>query len=532
MEVSSQLDPMTLPLLYPFICLPLCSDDLSLEADDGAGDNSSTTNDTGELRSGVTTPLTSVSDQPAKYVRPKTYICPYEGCGKAYDRPVRLNTHLRSHTDERPFICSHEGCSKSFRREGHLDYHIKNVHLNQKDYVCSWEGCGKAFITATKLRKHHESHQGQLKHRCTGYLPCNEKFRKHSTLQKHIAVVHLQKKPFPCTYTNAETGEQCTHAYDTIGRLQAHQGRVHGGMRYWCTICNGDDETTTQSSSQELVGFSTYGELQSHIKHAHPPMCEQCNTVLPSQRALRKHIELNHSGLDLKDRKVFLCQAPDCGKTFTRQNNLRAHVRASHENRRFVCGQVELSKLKNVRNWDGANACARDFASKAGLEDHIRTQHQGLVGKPRRKGQHSQPSTHLEARNMSAITRLTGAGYGDETGRDIECIVPACPYRFYRNYDLEVHLDSMHGIQPNEITEAVAEYNALNGGQFWIGGFGEDDEFVTQGIRPLSSQSTSPTGTPLLDSFDNGATGAFIDPQLVAFEASEAVLLSNEGTEL
>ena len=479
-----------------------------------------------EDQSEVTTPRTSVSDSPTKYVRPKSYICPYEGCGKAYDRPVRLNTHLRSHTDERPFVCSREGCDKSFRRESHLDYHIKNVHLNQKDYVCQWEGCEKAFVTATKLRKHHESHQGSMKHRCTGYPPCNEQFRKHSTLQKHITLVHLQQKPFPCTYVDDQTGEKCTHAYDTIGRLQAHQGRVHGGMRYWCTLCNAD-ETASQSGSQAPVGFSTYGEFQAHIKNAHPPVCEQCNAVLPTQRALRKHVELNHSDLELKDRKVFICDVTDCGKSFTRQNNLQAHVRAAHEKRRFVCGQFEFSKLRNVNNWDGANACGRDFASKAGLEDHIRTQHQGLAAKPRRKELRNQPSTNQNFKPVSGISQLTGADYGEKSGREIKCIVSTCPYRFYRDYDLEIHLESMHRMSPDQVAEAVTEYNALNGGQFWIGGIGNDGELVTQGVRSIDAQSTSGGETPILGAIDDGEMDTVLDPRLAVFDEGQDIFHSN-----
>ncbi|KAF2234369.1 hypothetical protein EV356DRAFT_466913 [Viridothelium virens] len=492
---------------------------------DGTGeisDVSSTTDDADQPPSNVTTPMTPLSDSATKRVRPKIYTCPFQGCGKAYDRPIRLNTHLRSHTDERPFTCPHAGCDKSFRREGHLDYHIKNVHLNQKDYVCQWEGCRKAFVTATKLRKHYESHQGQLQHRCTGYSPCKEHFRKHSTLQKHIAIVHLQQKPFPCTHMD-ETGEKCTYAYDTIGRLRAHQGRVHGGIRYWCAVCNGDDETMAPSLSQELVGFATYGELQSHIKHVHPPVCKQCDAILPSQRALRKHVELNHAGLELKDRKVFLCDAPECEKSFTRQNNLRAHVRAAHENRRFVCGQVELSHLKNVKDWDGANACSRDFASKAGLEDHIRTQHLGLAGKSRRAGPHNQSTAQSETGTLSGIAKLTGAGYGEETGRDIECIIPTCPYRFHRYYDLEVHLASMHDMPSEEITDATTEYNALNGGQFWIGGIGKDDEFVTQGFRLSGDVHTS-----FSDSVDDGAINAFLDPQLALPDGQQEMIPSSE----
>ncbi|KAI9664122.1 MAG: Strongly-conserved Zn-finger binding protein (TFIIIA) [Bathelium mastoideum] len=271
---------------------------------------------------------------------------------------------------------------------------------------------------------------------------------------------------------------------------------------------------TPPSSSPELSGFSTYGELQSHIKNIHPPICEQCGTALPSQRALRKHVELNHSGLELEDRKVFACNITGCGKSFTRHNNLQAHVRAAHENRRFICGQVEISKLKNVNNWDGASACGRDFASKAGLEDHIRTQHQGLVGKPRRKELRNPAPANRVSGRVSDITMLTGADYGEKIGRDTKCIISTCPYRFYRDYDLEVHLRAAHGMPSDQITEALTEYNALNGGQFWIGGIGKDDEFVMQGVGPINSPSSGHASPAFLDSFDDGPTDALLDPDL------------------
>ncbi len=32
--------------------------------------------------------------------RAKNYVCTFEGCSKAYSRPVRLEEHMRSHTGE------------------------------------------------------------------------------------------------------------------------------------------------------------------------------------------------------------------------------------------------------------------------------------------------------------------------------------------------------------------------------------------------------------------------------------------------
>jgi uncharacterized Zn-finger protein len=58
----------------------------------------------------------------------KFWVCPENGCKKAYPRPSKLKIHLLGHRDIKPF-------------------------------KCDVENCGWAFTTAFKLKRHMNSHE-------------------------------------------------------------------------------------------------------------------------------------------------------------------------------------------------------------------------------------------------------------------------------------------------------------------------------------------------------------------------------------
>ncbi|EEP81806.1 conserved hypothetical protein [Uncinocarpus reesii 1704] len=232
----------------------------------------------------------------------KTHLCPYDNCGKAFNRPARLVEHLRSHTNERIFSCEYDGCDKSFLRASHLNHHVKSAHTMVRDYVCDREGCGKTFVTGSRLRRHLAAHEGRDKYRCMEYPPCNETFRKHSTLQKHVMMVHLNQKPFPCPHSDPVTGDKCRQGFDTAGHLKAHESRIHGGARFSCMECiNSVDRTgptlAEDSSLHREATFPTYALLQAHLRAAHPPTCPECTITCSSARELRRHLEIAHGNI-------------------------------------------------------------------------------------------------------------------------------------------------------------------------------------------------------------------------------------------
>lgn len=79
-----------------------------------------------------------------------------------------------------------------------------------------------------------------------------------------------------------------------------------------------------------------------------------------------------------------------------------------------------------------------------------------------------------EAPQQTKTGLLTGAGY--EESRRLACSIVPCPQRFMRSYDLEVHLEVVHGYTSLAAMEAALEQEALSGGQFWVGGKTEDPE--------------------------------------------------------
>ena len=463
--------------------------DASVSAFTAASDFASDDDETHPLSPTLQTPFSPESKASPRFPSDqKTFHCPYDACSKSFNRPARLNDHLRSHTGTRPFTCPHSPCDKAFLRVTHLNHHIKSAHSTVRDYLCDWEGCGKRFVTGTRLRRHKAAHEGREKYKCAG---CGLDFRKHGTLQKHMTLVHEGKEPHICeAVVDDESGEKCGVGYETLAKLRAHEGRVHAEKRFSCTVCSseaevqGDPVQAAEEGNKEAEGgFTTYESLQAHVKLVHPPTCTNCGLRCGSSRELTRHLEVVHGGQPVSARRTHLCTHPFCGRGFTRKGNLMVHMRTVHRNeKRFVCGEVEPSRLskRKVAEWNGEDACGRAFQTKANLEEHVRTAHLGLQharkGLEKRKGgeiaeeeqQLMPPPSSKPA--ASVLTRLTGSGYADQSGRDIPCVQAGCEYRFIRDYDLEVHLRTKHGFVDVKIQDLLLQRDSGNSSTdlFWL----------------------------------------------------------------
>ncbi|EFW15420.1 Strongly-conserved Zn-finger binding protein (TFIIIA) [Coccidioides posadasii str. Silveira] len=421
-------------------------------------------------RSQSKTPITPFSPTgSSKYPSDlKTHVCPYDNCDKAFNRPARLAEHIRSHTNERIFHCEYDGCNKSFLRASHLNHHVKSAHTMVRDYVCDKEGCGKTFVTGSRLRRHLAAHEGRDKYRCVEYPPCNETFRKHTTLQKHVMMVHLNQKPFPCPHIDPATGEKCQQGFDTAGHLRAHEGRIHGGARFTCTECSNSTGSTNNGDSPARVEatFHTYALLQAHLRSAHPPTCPECSLTCSSSRELRRHLEIAHGNVSLDERRTHPCSYPGCGRSFTKKGNLNVHIKTVHEGeKRFICGETDLSTSKKVDGWMSQDGCGKRYGSKLALEEHVRTAHLGL--KNAKAARREQLGLTSQAKDktltLSKLAMLTGEGYAEESGRHIPCLIEQCQHLFRRDYDLWVHMGSKHRLEENDI-QILFMRRAMHGG--------------------------------------------------------------------
>ena len=418
------------------------------------------------VSSSVTTPLTPISPK-ASLRHPsdllKIHRCTYEGCDKSFNRPAKLAQHVRSHTNTRPFACPHVLCTKDFLRESHLKHHVKSAHSDVRDYVCEWEGCEKSFVTATRLKRHHAAHEGREKFRCT-VAGCGQTFRKHGTLQKHVLTVHEGRKPFICEVLDYD-GNECGVGFDTEGQLRSHTGRVHETNTFLCTICSPESRSTPGDPIFKNVeaSFSTHAGLQEHIEKEHPPTCIECGQKCKSLRDLKSHLEVIHGDCDVNDSMTHFCPKQGCGRGFTKKGNLSMHIQISHNPNRFVCGGIDPSTLNQAANWDGKNSCGKVLTTKASLEEHIRTAHQGLAPsrKTKRQTKHGVSDEPARKHQVSVLTRLTGTGYEEESGRHIPCLVVGCSHRFLREYDLGLHLQSRHGIADLRVRELLMDHEGL-----------------------------------------------------------------------
>lgn len=459
------------------------------------------------------TPLTAHSTTSRRFPSDlKTIKCSWPNCTKTFNRPARLNAHLRSHTNDRPFKCAYPECDKSFLEEKHLKQHIKGSHTGERDHVCQYPGCDKAFLTATRLRRHAAVHEGAERFRCRGYDGCDKTFRKHQTLQRHIRTDHLGQRAFVCANAGCEAG------FDSAGALKRHVDREHGEPKYWCDECGKDSDDPEDQG--ERVGFTTLTLLEAHMRREHIN-CLFCDVRCRGQADLERHVETYHSGSTVEDRKVVPCTWDGCDKKFTKKSNLNAHIRSAHEGVRFICGEVDLTNIDDLSGWDGSDACGNGFISKMKLEEHVRFVHLKM----------ERPKAAKTVANDDDAADLVNFLAGVDSKRTIRCTYLGCDALFSRHHDLQIHLgkhqegaisaaggvDLLVSPPPLMAYETGMEVDGATpdfDGNFWIGDGAENFGSAYAGFGQDEWLQDEAEMRRLVDDGPGQDLAGFIDPDL------------------
>lgn len=87
---------------------------------------------------------------------PKKKFCICRFCSKVFSSPANLESHLRTHTGERPYGCTI--CGKKFSQFWNLKIH-KNIHTGERPYQCLL--CAERFSDPSNLKKHQKRHHPQ-----------------------------------------------------------------------------------------------------------------------------------------------------------------------------------------------------------------------------------------------------------------------------------------------------------------------------------------------------------------------------------
>ena len=267
----------------------------------------------------------------------KRFQCIY--CGKKYSTKAYLLVHHKIHTGEKPFTCKEKNCDytavskdsikkhaerahgkmkllscnlcdKKFTYYSHKKAHLLR-HYNLKPFKC--DICDRSFYMKRHLTDHLRMHEGNAKYKCD---KCNVAYILPDSLRKHNDL-HLSS-PIECHI--------CKEVFWVTGRFNKHMlkhrrefnDKEKGVKPYKCESCG--------------KGFKAKRFLSRHIsagcrksKKNETQVCSECELVLPSEAALKKHFRMFHN---LREYSCFVC-----ADAFKRIRHLFEHLRNAHPDR-------------------------------------------------------------------------------------------------------------------------------------------------------------------------------------------------------
>ena len=361
-------------------------------------------------------------------VNKKTHQC--SRCGACFNRPAKLEIHIRTHTGERPFHCNN--CDQSFTCKTYLVRHQKNCHSGGRLHKC--DECHQGFLTKVQLVKHKRFHDITRPYPCG---ICGHRFMTWDVRQAHMTQ-HDDQRPHTCGL--------CNQTFKSRAVLKQHQS-VHSNDRNFHCHCGAiyksdralaAHKRTRHSERKDAILNDSHGLNEYQLAHdkKNALQCSTCFKIFIKKSNLESH-EMTHSG-----ERPFLCD--NCGCRFRQKGGLVRHKKSYHGDENLhKCNECHLRfstdiGLRNHKKFHDparlyqCKVCNFRFTNKAARRMHINYNH----------GKERSQACEKCGRAFKTKSLLTQHQAVHNDDRKFHCV--SCGARYKRVGSLKKHLNDKH----------------------------------------------------------------------------------------
>lgn len=167
-------------------------------------------------------------------------------CLETFPRNVNLRNHQITVHNGNAYACNL--CDCMTRTYHAIQRHIVRTHSDERTFLC--QHCAQSYKFSWELKRHvHKSHTGVTRERSHACHLCDKKFFTSQMLKTHINSVHLNLRPFSCSF------DDCGKTFKKKTNLNYHR-QVHTKENLFaCIICH--------------KKFTFKGNLKAHLKNIH-----------------------------------------------------------------------------------------------------------------------------------------------------------------------------------------------------------------------------------------------------------------------
>uniref|UniRef100_A0A3Q1FUR4 Zinc finger protein 14-like n=1 Tax=Acanthochromis polyacanthus TaxID=80966 RepID=A0A3Q1FUR4_9TELE len=230
-------------------------------------------------------------------------------CGKYFARPVDMERHMKSHSEDRPYKCSF--CEKKFKNPYVLKRHQKEICKSREQKKPK----RKETQRSNPLPPTESSMEGKVCPICSRILPCTADIAKHLRS-------HSEERPFICItcekgfkYKDTLKKHQIIHGHEGI---REEQSKTLEQILAEAETCGDADGLEKQESNPDAPADASEESpsVQKAIKKA-LKVCPVCSRAFDSIKTLNRHIQCH------TDDRPYHCV--HCKKRFKHMHGLKRH---------------------------------------------------------------------------------------------------------------------------------------------------------------------------------------------------------------